>query len=278
MSGMPQPGFGAELRQRREALGLTLNDMAVRTRVHKTYLQALEDENLRLLPGTAYAIGFLRIYARELGLPVAPLLAALRGGVVDESDDESPAANDSFRRTLPRRRKGAAGRTLTWLFLLVLAAAGYYSWQINRSPSAPPIKPDVTGQPLPSDHPPVVAEPSPLTSGSPQTVVPSPPAPAPGQQTAASAAIEFPAIPPGGAVVRMIPTAPGLLKVSLDNQEIREYQLQPDQALNWKVSHSLACELSAPGLLRLWIGENELAVAEHTVFTLTAGSQPDRRP
>jgi len=275
---MSQPGFGAVLRQRREALGLTLNDMAVRTRIHKTYLQALEDENLRLLPGTAYAIGFLRIYARELGLQVSPLLAALRGGVVHEPDTESPAANDSFRRTLPRHRKGAVGRILTWLFLLALAAAGYYSWQLNRDSAPPPVKPGVTGQALPSDNPPVVAAPSPLTSGSPQAAVPPPPTPAPGQQPAANAAIEFPAIPPGGAVVRMVPKAPGLLKVSLDNQEIREYQLQPDQALNWKVSHSLACELSAPGLLRLWIGEDELSVADHTVFTLTRGAQPDRRP
>jgi hypothetical protein len=76
----------------------------------------------------------------------------------------------------------------------------------------------------------------------------------------------------------MIPIAPGTLKVSLDNQEVREYQLQPDQALNWKVSSSLACELSAPGLVRIWIGEDELALAEHATFTLRRGSQPGQRP
>ena len=85
MTEFKQSGFGAVLRQRREELGLSINDLAASTRIRKTYLQALEEENLQLLPGAAYEIGFLRIYARQLGLPVAPLLAALEG---DESQAE----------------------------------------------------------------------------------------------------------------------------------------------------------------------------------------------
>ncbi len=72
-------GFGETLRSRREQLGLSLNDVAVRTRVRKAYLQALEEENLAALPGSAYAIGFLRIYAKHMGLAVEPLAVALTG-------------------------------------------------------------------------------------------------------------------------------------------------------------------------------------------------------
>lgn len=67
-------------------------------------------------------------------------------------------------------------------------------------------------------------------------------------------------------MVRMLPISAGLMKVSLDSQEQREYQLQPDQSLNWKVTRSLACELSAPGLVRVWVDQQEVAVAEYPAF------------
>ena len=88
----------------------------------------------------------------------------------------------------------------------------------------------------------------------------------------------LPVIPAGGAVVRMVPVAAGTMKVSLDNQELREYQLQPEQSLNWKVSASLACELSAPGLVRIWVGEAEVAVTDLALFTLVQGVAPGARP
>src|SRR5512139_3854993 len=105
MSEITQNGFGAALRRRREELGLSLNDMAASTRVHKTYLQALEEENLRMLPGTAYTVGFMRIYARELGLPVAPLLAALHGNEELASDAELPATGGNYPRAAMSKQR-----------------------------------------------------------------------------------------------------------------------------------------------------------------------------
>jgi hypothetical protein len=89
---------------------------------------------------------------------------------------------------------------------------------------------------------------------------------------------ELPVIPATGAVVRMLPLAAGTMKVSLDNQEVREYQLQPGQSLNWKVSASLAVELSAPGLARVWVDQQEIAVTEQSAFILRSGAKPGGRP
>ena len=265
MSETTPNGFGAVLRRRREELGLSLNDMAASTRVHKTYLQALEEENLRMLPGTAYAVGFLRIYARELGLPVAPLLAVLHGSEEHASDAELPATGNNYPRAARRKQSRVSGtRLLGWLFLLLLAAGGYFYWQPGQSPTAPPPT-------VPELSPPAVTQPQPPTA-------PPPTVPAAGQEQAGAAAIMLPVIPAGGAVVRMVPVAAGTMKVSLDNQELREYQLQPEQSLIWKVSASLACELSAPGLVRIWVGEAEVAVTDHALFTLVQGVAPGARP
>jgi hypothetical protein len=80
--------------------------------------------------------------------------------------------------------------------------------------------------------------------------------------------VDLPVLPPGGAVVRLTPTTAGVAKVALDGQEVREYPLQPEEALRWKVARTLVVELSAPGLARLWVDQQEVPVAEHAAFTL----------
>jgi hypothetical protein len=75
----------------------------------------------------------------------------------------------------------------------------------------------------------------------------------------------------------MLPTAAGAMKVSLDGQESRTYDLQPGQPLHWKVSDSLAIELSSPGLVRIWVAEQEVPVAEYPALVLTRSSSPEAR-
>jgi cytoskeleton protein RodZ len=48
--------------------GLELTQIEADTCIRARYLRALEDERFELLPGTAYVRGFLRTYARYLGL------------------------------------------------------------------------------------------------------------------------------------------------------------------------------------------------------------------
>ena len=67
----PVPGqsIGAYLKNRREDLGLTLRDVANRTRVRTTYLEHIENERLSDLPAPVYLRGFVLEFARVLGLP-----------------------------------------------------------------------------------------------------------------------------------------------------------------------------------------------------------------
>lgn len=60
--------IGAELRARREELGWSLPDVANWLRIRETHLTALEAGQTDALPGTAYAVGFIRTYAQALGL------------------------------------------------------------------------------------------------------------------------------------------------------------------------------------------------------------------
>jgi cytoskeleton protein RodZ len=70
-------GIGNELRRSREALGLSIDEVAEATRVRSSYLAALEDEAFALLPGSVAGRGLLKTYAVFLGLDAIELLSAL---------------------------------------------------------------------------------------------------------------------------------------------------------------------------------------------------------
>lgn len=72
------------LQRARQARGLTLEEVERDTRISHRYLQALENENFGLLPAPVYARGFLRTYARYLGLEPANLLPLFPVGYVEE--------------------------------------------------------------------------------------------------------------------------------------------------------------------------------------------------
>ena len=61
-------GFGAMLRAAREAQGISLGDMAVRSRLSVAQVRALEEEDVAALPEPVYVRAFIRGCAHSLGL------------------------------------------------------------------------------------------------------------------------------------------------------------------------------------------------------------------
>ena len=66
--------IGHILREARENKGLTLEDVQANTRINARYLAALESGQYNALPTPVHVRGFLRNYARYLGLDPQPLL------------------------------------------------------------------------------------------------------------------------------------------------------------------------------------------------------------
>ena len=79
------PKAGADLRAARERLGWPLPDAAATLRIRAAYLTALEDGDLSQLPGNAYALGFLRSYARALGLDPEEMLRRFKAEAAEVS-------------------------------------------------------------------------------------------------------------------------------------------------------------------------------------------------
>ena len=60
--------FGERLRREREMRGVSLDDIADATKIGTRLLRALEEEHFELLPGGIFNKGFVRAYAKYLGL------------------------------------------------------------------------------------------------------------------------------------------------------------------------------------------------------------------
>jgi flagellar biosynthesis protein FlhG len=65
----PAPSSGSELRDVRQRRRLTLEAIAEKTKIRRMHLQAIEEERFGDLPAPVFVRGFLKEYARCLGLP-----------------------------------------------------------------------------------------------------------------------------------------------------------------------------------------------------------------
>ncbi len=92
--------FGARLAQARERRGWSINEIASRVRLSPKQVSALERMALEELPGPVFVRGFLRTYAREVGLDAAPLLDdynVMVGGAPVRPPESAHTASPVFR-------------------------------------------------------------------------------------------------------------------------------------------------------------------------------------
>jgi cytoskeleton protein RodZ len=88
------PGeVGDLLRASRLRHGQELADVARALRIRTVYLQAIEDARYEDLPGTVYAIGFIRSYAEHLGLDGEHLVERFKADASGQRNTRKPLMN-----------------------------------------------------------------------------------------------------------------------------------------------------------------------------------------
>lgn len=139
--------LGDLLKERRVALGLSLDAASEATRIRAKLLDALEQSDYAKLPDPGYVRGYVSSYASFLELDPAPLLAMYRAetGTGGRSRDIAPAPE----AVKPRGQQHAVPWRAAVAAVVVLALVSLGIWAIVRSvrgPEAPPPIP-ATGSP-----------------------------------------------------------------------------------------------------------------------------------
>src|SRR5262245_48810595 len=151
-----EPGsFGTWLRRQRELREISLRDVAERTKISLRYLEAMEDDRFDLLPAPVFAKGFLREYARYIGLSpdeVVNHYLSVHGLDGSETPGDAAPAEDPAAR--PRRRVVIAAALV---LLAALAVTAYlYSERSAKprqqaAPAATEPAAPAASEPLPSE-------------------------------------------------------------------------------------------------------------------------------
>jgi transcriptional regulator with XRE-family HTH domain len=171
------PALGEEFRSAREARGLSLSDVAERLHIRSVYLGAIEDEDWKAIGAPVYIRGFMRTYARFLGLDAEAAVArfAATSGVAP------PPSAARVVEERPRESGAEGGRPSAFAVVAVLAAIAVviyvaYSYAQNRpgstvpvaitSPGVPGVAPVTESSPeeagaIPASPPPPKAHPTP---------------------------------------------------------------------------------------------------------------------
>jgi cytoskeleton protein RodZ len=99
---LPNQRIGSAIRSRRETLGYSLDQVAKDTRVHLSHLRAIEDMTPNLLGAPVYAKGYIRAYARYLGLDeMSTLERYLRECAILKDPEKHEIAPPQMGRNLP---------------------------------------------------------------------------------------------------------------------------------------------------------------------------------
>src|SRR5437762_2590865 len=88
--------FGTSFKRAREAKGISLDQIAIETRISTRFLAAIENEEFHVLPGGIFNRGFIRSYAEKVGLDpdqaVADYKRLTEVRHVEETDELQPQA------------------------------------------------------------------------------------------------------------------------------------------------------------------------------------------
>lgn len=136
---------GRKLTEARQQLGLSIAEIADRIRVRREFLEALEEMNIKVLPGKAYALAFLRSYARVLGLD--------EKAIVEQFQEESALTREDATKPL-RDPKSKPHPERPWMVAaaVLILAGGFVGWRALQHEDARParVEQPVTVAPQPA--------------------------------------------------------------------------------------------------------------------------------
>ena len=123
--------FGAQLKREREQRKITLDDISVSTKIGTRFLRAIEENHFDQLPGGIFNKGFVRAYARHLGLDEERTLADfLEATGAEPTDKKSELSAPAPALQIPERDENQSPR-IPWgiaTILLLIAALVIAIW------------------------------------------------------------------------------------------------------------------------------------------------------
>ncbi|MFN0314875.1 MAG: RodZ domain-containing protein [Burkholderiales bacterium] len=204
------PGVGAQLAQARQAQGLSLGEMARQLKLSVKQVDALERDDYSNFPGALWARGFLRNYARSLGLNADALIE--KSGLAGEVPGSiAPGAGTPLPADATRERRRTMYLIVAFV-VLGLFVLGLLGQRASKDRSHTSVQANVMPTPAasiaPAALPPPPAAASPVASEVPSAAAQATEPTAPGTATAPAPVITAPSANPASGSVAQTATTP----------------------------------------------------------------------
>lgn len=172
---MWQPGsdaetisFGTWLRRQRELREISLREIADVTKISIRYLEALEQDRFDVLPAPVFAKGFLREYARYVGLDADEVVNSYLTAQEEVEPEDQPPQRGSQRRG--GRLEKTSGLLLTFAVVILLGVVAGLAYYMERAETdEAPDPPPIAAPPVEAAPPVIVEEVEPV-AGAPLVV------------------------------------------------------------------------------------------------------------
>jgi transcriptional regulator with XRE-family HTH domain len=146
--------FGEELRREREIRGISLKEISDATKISKRFLEAIERNDHKTLPAPVFTRGFVREYARYLGLNTDEIVNRYNYAAAgDERIEKSPHLERLVQMQTAHREppqpKGIPppyariDRNVYILIVIVVALAGLTWWAVKHKRAIQEVAADV---------------------------------------------------------------------------------------------------------------------------------------
>jgi len=128
------PSFGEQLRRERERRSISLDDISVSTKISTRLLRALEEDHFEQLPGGIFNKGFIRAYAKCVGLDEDQIVADYLVASGEDQPVPAPLPEAPPRREEFQAQHDEKAWSIPWgslAIVLLIAAIGLAIWR-NR--------------------------------------------------------------------------------------------------------------------------------------------------
>ncbi len=236
--------FGEQLRLAREARGITLREISEQTRISTRYLEAIEADDYKRLPGGIFNKSFIKAYAKYIGFDEKEALEAYTRTAREQGTSPDDVVSTPYQPrvyTDGNTRSPLVTLLLTFLILAILSLGVYAAmhWYQRREADSA----NDTGS----------AQPAPAQTGQ-QTTAQSAQANA---STTAPASSVNAANPAGGFTVQVKARGENIwTKSKVDNGDSAEVMLKADEVREFKPTERLSILLSRSKLSALELSIN----------------------
>ncbi|HEY0324048.1 MAG TPA: helix-turn-helix domain-containing protein [Pyrinomonadaceae bacterium] len=133
--------FGEQLRVAREARGITLREISEQTRISTRYLEAIESDDYKRLPGGIFNKSFIKAYAKYIGYDEKEALEAYARTARDQGSSPDDVVSTPYQPrvyTDGNSRSPLVTLLLTILILAILSLGVYAAmhWYQRREATA----------------------------------------------------------------------------------------------------------------------------------------------